>query len=546
MAPLAALDGFLLRVARRFGTDRPEPRDQLARMAAAFAVLYALTLVPVPYFALLPLTLAYLGVIAVGRAWVANEKRRTEIARQYAAGDPDALPDLRWSALFSAAQLLVLFPLLFREVRTDFGWFAAAPGAGPGNWLWFTVDKTYLKALPDVQQLYGFSVHENTVTIASDWGKHLVMFSRLTFDYLLIQGVLRVVSIRSTIRETMRALPRDPAQVRLLGRRAVGPLIEALSADEASVRAAAARTLGEIGATRAVPHLIEACADKWAAVQVAAADALARMPERRSLPAVAALLSDDDDEVRLAAVRALGALSAVGDAVPHLTRAAGDRSAEVRRAALALLETLRAHAPAETLVANLADPDEEVRRAAARALGQSNHADAVPVLVGALDDPTPEVVSAALDALGEIGDPAAVPEILEQVTSESVCVRVSAARALSRLGDARAAGPLLKACLVEGDSESKAAQLAALGVLEESRAVPAMLEALGAPELELRAAGVSGLCHFPEDARVVPALVPLLDDPEPTVRAAVAAALPQLADADTLGPLRERIGASLT
>src|SRR5947209_907340 len=84
-------------------------------MLGIYAVIYLLAFFapsPVPELALL---IGFIGVVAVGRAWVANEKLRTRIAKKLQNGDPDELPDLRGGALVSALQLIVLFPLIFRQ-----------------------------------------------------------------------------------------------------------------------------------------------------------------------------------------------------------------------------------------------------------------------------------------------------------------------------------------------------------------------------------------------------------------------------------------------
>src|SRR5206468_11416310 len=101
--------------------------------------------------------------------------------------------------------------------------------AGPHtflDWLWFSLDKTYLKALPDWSVLYG--VHISSIDFDQPWGRHLVLLSRLTFDYILIQGVLRLLAIRATIGEAVAAVKADPDLSVRLGRRAIPPLTKRL------------------------------------------------------------------------------------------------------------------------------------------------------------------------------------------------------------------------------------------------------------------------------------------------------------------------------
>src|SRR5262245_31670346 len=116
-------DRGLVALAALFGVTMPTPGRRFAVFLGVYAALYLLALLPVPALSLAGLVLAYLGVVAVGRAWVANEKRRADIAKKLDNTDPDSLPDLRWLALVSALQLAILFPLLYYRLHEQFDLF---------------------------------------------------------------------------------------------------------------------------------------------------------------------------------------------------------------------------------------------------------------------------------------------------------------------------------------------------------------------------------------------------------------------------------------
>lgn len=253
---LSALDHGFAALAVPFGVNVRRPLLRYTILLGAFLVLYLLALVPVPTLPLVALGVAYVGVLAIGRAWVLNEKQRTRIAKKLEHGDPDALPDLRGAALVSALQLLVLFPLLFQQVQRQFGLFAVHGPTTFGSWFWFALDKTYLKALPDWSVLY--QVHISSIDFVSPWGRHLVLLARLTFDYLLIQGIIRLVAIRSTVREGVAAVKTDPDVAVRLGRRAIGALIEKLGDPDKAVRGAAANALTQLGDERGIERLVNA------------------------------------------------------------------------------------------------------------------------------------------------------------------------------------------------------------------------------------------------------------------------------------------------
>ena len=249
----AALDRGFASLAVPFGVRVRDPVRRYALMLGLYTVLFVLGSQPSPGVSLPALAIAYVGVLAIGRAWVLNEKKRTAIVKKLDDADPDKLPDLRWTALVSALMLLVLFPLLFQQVQ-QFGLYRVNHEPTFWSWLWFTLDSTYLKALPDWSYLY--NVHYRGIQFDAPWGRHLVLLTRLTFDYILIQGVLRLLAIRATIKEAVAAVKADPEMAVRLGRRAIPPLLEKLNDPDKAVRGAAANALTQLGDERALQGIV--------------------------------------------------------------------------------------------------------------------------------------------------------------------------------------------------------------------------------------------------------------------------------------------------
>jgi hypothetical protein len=255
-AAFSALDHAFSLLAVPFGVWVRDPVPRYALLVGTFAVIYVVGCLPIRILPLVALGYGYLGVLAIGRAWVLNEKERTAIAKKLKDGNPDAMPDLRWTALVGALQLLILFPLLFLQTQWHFQLFRVEGETGFADWFWFAIDKTYLKALPDWSILYG--IHISAIDFEAPWGRHLVMLSRLTFDYILIQGVLRLLAIRATVGEAVAAVKADPDMAVRLGRRAIAPLLEKLHDPDKAVRGAAANALMQLGDTEAIRRISEA------------------------------------------------------------------------------------------------------------------------------------------------------------------------------------------------------------------------------------------------------------------------------------------------
>jgi HEAT repeat protein len=109
-----------------------------------------------------------------------------------------------------------------------------------------------------------------------------------------------------------------------------------------TVRAAAARSLGQIGDRRAVPCLLQALRDPIAEVSAEAVGALGEIRDGAAVPPLLAAAANADGYfapmVRLAAVQALGRLDSSEAA--HFLRATADNAYEdpvMRQAALATL-----------------------------------------------------------------------------------------------------------------------------------------------------------------------------------------------------------------
>ncbi|MBN1347258.1 MAG: HEAT repeat domain-containing protein [Phycisphaerae bacterium] len=108
---------------------------------------------------------------------------------------------------------------------------------------------------------------------------------------------------------------------------------------DASVRAAAADKLGEIGHGSAIPALCAALHDADATVRQRAAFALLMIEARSAVPALRQALTDPSPEVRSTATTALGVLGGTAIA-PDLIGMLDDESPAVRKAAVQSLDAL--------------------------------------------------------------------------------------------------------------------------------------------------------------------------------------------------------------
>ncbi len=403
------LDQILVRFSRLFGTGILQPHLQTAALLFAFAIIHSATFYTTAEIAWILLWLGYLGVIGVGRAWVNNEKQRTAIARKLSDSDPDALPDLRISALLSALQLFIIIPLLMRSSHSIFGLYDVPENTSLSDWMLLGVDLLFRSFL-DWSEIYGIQM--SSIELDTIGGRHLFMVLLLTIDFILIQGLFRVFEIRRTISEGVAATVRDPEMAYRLGSRAVPSLLLMLEDDEITgeqcrnviealavlreqsaceliirrfsevetreIAIAAMVTIGHL------PPLYDALKSDNKSYRTASTKVLRKLAVPDSIPPLltAIQLADDDEKVEM-----VEALSATGtSAYPHLRNALRDKNTRVKLAALQGLKLDNSESLMLQLIDMSSDVDADVRLAVVDAMQRFSDGRVVQPLAQALDD----------------------------------------------------------------------------------------------------------------------------------------------------------------
>ncbi len=395
-------------------------------------VLWAALAAPA-WLALAALGFGLYGVLAIGRAWAGNEKKRRHIAKKMDNTSVDELPDLRWRALASALMLLWLLPLFFQRVHERFGSFEVKDHDHFLGWFWFILDKTYLGSLPAFLDLYP-EMHITSIAAISPEGRILLFGSRLLFYYYVIQTILSVWAIRTNIHDAITAVRTDPEMAVRIGRRALWPLL---------------RRLG-------MPAL-----DQQEKCQIIKALGHLRCPEARK--PLLGLIHDQavPREVRGEAVLALGELGGpeacafIGD----LLNEAGDPILRMRAAEA--LERLQGPAAIDPLLRKLRrfrrpateadlEPEADVRDRVVRSLGRQlgtpaaraaagkTIAEVVELMLGRHDPATRNGALWAATVQAKRENPWA-----DLLHDPRFRVINKSARALAALGDPRAIGPII-------------------------------------------------------------------------------------------------------
>lgn len=329
---------------------------------------------------------------------------------------------------------------------------------------------------------------------------------------------------------------------------AVGALLSLLAperaADAPTVAGEAAAALGKLGTERGretVAGLLRAApADAPGARESVGRALLAawKFPREADLEPITRWTASADPELRW---RAAYALTRRPDpaATPTLARLSADPDWRVRSlvmrgltAPLADSSIVGAEAAREPLLRALGDPDWRVRVNAARSLGTHAHPSSVAALRGLLGAEEVHLAVAAAESLGRLGPAAAetAPELaaLALDPSRNVGLRSAALLALASVapGDASAVaarlaeeeswrvraaaarayaavGPVPEALLRDRDPRAAAAALGAAVQREGadlSALRPALLEALGHPDVGVRTSALGGLAKLADPA----------------------------------------------
>jgi HEAT repeat protein len=332
--------------------------------------------------------------------------------------------------------------------------------------------------------------------------------------------------------------------------------------------------LGQMASKDAVPALVKFGKTATPGMKIVLAEALGKIAGTEAVAALAEMRHEFQGSVRRAGMMGLARAGdpAAGDA---LLIAVNDADATVAAASVYALEKVESKRVTQTLIKMLDHEDPIVRTYAARTLGRQTSEDGVDPLIKRLRDPDDRVVITALDGLARLLDDKKEKKAVEPVgkllnSARSHHVRKAAVMTLGRIGhkDAKdylaqtmldeAPGIRAESCraiaktlgknalvflgsgLNDSDRAVRAAATEALGIVEEDKKVPELIEvARKDNEPMLRAAAVRALSNFDKD-KVTPTLIEKLADEDFVVATEAANALGKLKDDTATAALIEQ------
>jgi HEAT repeat protein len=228
----------------------------------------------------------------------------------------------------------------------------------------------------------------------------------------------------------------------------MNPLLRAKAIARGTIRAEAARSLGDIKDQNSIPLLREMQDDDDGRVVDASLIALAKLGDRSGKSNFISGLESNKQEIRAKAAEALGE---IGDkdavTVAGLRKRMKDWDRDSKTAAALALARLKDEESAPAIREMLWDKDETVRERAAQALGIMGSSATVGGLFELLKDPNGLVRITAAQSLHELGNDSGRDFLLSALKSEDKDARIRALNAFSAMAtpkDIPALQPLLK------------------------------------------------------------------------------------------------------
>lgn len=308
--------------------------------------------------------------------------------------------------------------------------------------------------------------------------------------------------------------------LRKIGEPAVAELVKLLKDDKPNVRLNAAWTLQRLDGPQATEAKLAALTHDDPQVRRLAAEGFHDLGDAKPSLALMKLFQDPDARVRASAVAALTFYPEskrkfnqymFGRIAEALKPVVDDPEMRVRYNTARTLGSLEGHGLA--MLERLAfDADRYVRAEAINGLHKIKSKSSLDTLLKATEDSVPQVAGLAAAALGDLEDVRAVPTLLPLVQSKEANLAAPAAEALGKIRDRRAIDPLIEALGHEHEFVRHAAAKS-LGSVPDSRSVEPLIAAMHHDrEPEWY---FEPLCRLNDERAIKPLVAALFSDPPP-------------------------------
>lgn len=289
------------------------------------------------------------------------------------------------------------------------------------------------------------------------------------------------------------------------GEEAVDILIDAIKTGEPVIQSAAIPLTSRIGGTEMTKFLAENLAGLSVTGQIQVCSELANRGDKTALGAVVKATIARDASVRIAALKALGRLGGASN-VTFLAETAASGQADEARAARESLYSLTDPKVNEVILGCITYGDPPAKVELIACIRERAIKSAVPTLLTMAKDADSKVSKESIKTLAELATPDELPQLIEiLINIQSEALRQDAEKtvvavAQKMTASEKRADAILAAMPSAKDVTSKSSLLSVLGKVGGVKALPVLCSALADADPELQKTAIKALSEWPDGA----------------------------------------------
>jgi len=289
---------------------------------------------------------------------------------------------------------------------------------------------------------------------------------------------------------------------------AVGIVLDILRSDEQEMQAAAIAMVKEMPGTEVTEALAKELPNLSAKSQVQLLSALGDRGDVVARPAVVDAVKAEDQSVRIAALRALGQLGDDSSVELLAQSAAGAKGAE-QKAARDSLYRLRGENVDKVILAAIPKAEAKTKVELISSVGQRNITAGVAALLETAKDSDRKVRTGSLRVLKVVAGPGNLPALVELlINAKSSSDRTESQKTIAavahRIADKnRQAASVLAALPSVKDTVARCSLLNVLGRIGDNSALPVLNAALKDENVDIQIAAIRALADWPTPEPVV-------------------------------------------
>lgn len=277
-------------------------------------------------------------------------------------------------------------------------------------------------------------------------------------------------------------------------------IIELLTGDpNVNVRAAAAKTIGNLQYKKAIPQLVKALSDEeW--VSFSALEALTEMHEDESIHAILDLLNNSSETIRFAAIEALGEMrssEATGPLVKHIAKAKDYEKIAAIKSLIEIGSVPSLPDISDALMEVLKDEDMENRLIAVNGLALIQYEKAIGQIIdlaGSLDISDPDNEEIFFSIRNDLKSFGCSKQFIDILKDQTVKFR-GKVMAIEIVGDMKCAKavPILIDLLNGDHRDVRRSSINSLGKIDSNESKECLIEAISDHDSHVRKSAVSSI-----------------------------------------------------